>query len=44
MIGNDRRRISALWNVLQDASHRSWLATGDNARRGRAALRVLVGG
>ncbi|MEN3225145.1 MULTISPECIES: nucleotidyl transferase AbiEii/AbiGii toxin family protein [Mycolicibacterium] len=43
MIGNDRRRIAALWKALQDESHRSWLATGGNARRGRAALRVLVG-
>lgn len=43
MIGSDRRRITALWEVLQDESHRSWLATGSNARRGRAALRVLVG-
>lgn len=43
MIGSDRRRILALWQVLQDDNHRSWLATGTNARRGRAALRVLVG-
>lgn len=43
MIGSDRRRILALWQVLQDENHRSWLATGTNARRGRAALRMLVG-
>lgn len=43
MGGSDRRRISALWTELKDENHRSWLATGDNARRGRAALRVLVG-
>ncbi|WP_231963508.1 hypothetical protein [Mycobacterium adipatum] len=43
MIGSDRRRVTALWKVLQDENHRSWLATGRNARRGRAALRVLVG-
>ncbi|BBX28086.1 hypothetical protein GCM10009632_10440 [Mycolicibacterium alvei] len=39
MIGSDRRRITALWKVLKDENHRSWLATGGNARRGRAALR-----
>lgn len=44
MIGSDRRRVTALWKVLRDDSHRSWLATGNNARRGRAALQVLVGG
>ncbi len=43
MIGSDRRRIAALWKALQDENHRSWLACGGNARRGRAALRVLVG-
>ncbi|MGB2951189.1 MAG: hypothetical protein WBG14_00525 [Rhodococcus sp. (in: high G+C Gram-positive bacteria)] len=43
MIGSDLRRVTALWNVLQDEGHRSWLATGGNARRGRAALGVLVG-
>ena len=43
MIGSDRRRIVALWKVLEDENHRSWLATGGNVRRGRAALRVLVG-
>ncbi|MBS7549801.1 hypothetical protein KHA85_17445, partial [Dietzia sp. Marseille-Q0999] len=44
MFGNDRRRISALWDVLQDLDHRSWIATGTSSRRGHAALRVLVGG
>lgn len=44
MIGSDLRRVTALWNVLQDGNHRSWLATGNNARRGRAALQVMVGG
>jgi hypothetical protein len=43
MIGNDRKRIQALWRVLQDRDHRSWIATGPNARRGHGALRVLVG-
>jgi hypothetical protein len=44
MIGNDRRRIQALWRVLQDLDHQSWIATGTNSRRGHGALRVLVGG
>ena len=44
MIGNDRRRIWALWTVLQDLDHQSWIATGTNSRRGHGALRVLVGG
>ena len=43
MIGSDLRRVTALRKVLQDENHRSWLATGGNARRGRAALQVLVG-
>jgi hypothetical protein len=42
MIGSDRRRIEALWKVLQDVDHKSWIATGTDARRGHAALRVLV--
>lgn len=42
MIGSDRRRIEALWKVLQDVDHKSWIATGTDARRARAALRVLV--
>jgi hypothetical protein len=42
MIGSDRRRIEALWKVLQDLDHKSWIATGTDARRGHAALRVLV--
>ncbi|OBG81621.1 hypothetical protein A5699_08055 [Mycobacterium sp. E802] len=42
MVGSDRRRIAALWKVLQDDNHRSWLATGDRARSGRAALRLLA--
>ena len=42
MIGSDRRRIGALWKVLQDVDHKSWIATGTDARRGHAALRVLV--
>jgi len=43
MIGNDRRRIQALWKVLQDPDHQSWMATGTHSRRGHGALRVLVG-
>ena len=42
MIGSDRRRIEALWKVLQDVDHKSWIATGTDAGRARAALRVLV--
>ncbi len=42
MIGSDRQRIEALWKVLQDVDHKSWIATGKDARRGHAALRVLV--
>ena len=42
MIGSDRRRIEALWKVLQDVDHKSWIATGTDARRAHAALRVLV--
>lgn len=42
MIGSDRRRIEALWKVLQDVDHKSWIATGTDARRGHSALRVLV--
>ena len=42
MIGSDRRRIEALWKVLQDVDHKSWIATGTDASRGHAALRVLV--
>lgn len=42
-IGSDRKRLKALWNQLQDANHRSWIATGTAARRGRAALQVLAG-
>lgn len=44
MIGSDRKRIRALWAVLQDLDHHSWIATGANSRRGHGALRVLVGG
>ena len=43
MIGSDRKRIQALWKVLQDLDHRSWIATGTTSRRGHGALRVLVG-
>lgn len=43
MIGSDRKRIAALWTMLGDLGHRSWLATGTNSRRGHAALRVLIG-
>lgn len=43
MIGSDRRRILALWNVLQNLDHKSWVATGTYARRGHAGLRVLLG-
>lgn len=42
MIGSDRKRIAALWEVLQSTSHRSWIATGAGARRGHGALRILV--
>lgn len=42
MMGSDRQRIEALWKVLQDVDHKSWIATGTDARRGLAALRVLV--
>ena len=42
MAGSDRGRIEALWKVLQDVDHKSWIATGMDARRGHAALRVLV--
>lgn len=42
MIGSDRRRIEALWRVLRDVDHKSWIATGTDARRGHAALQVLV--
>jgi len=42
MIGSDRQRIEALWKVLQDVDHKSWIAIGTDARRGHAALRVLV--
>jgi hypothetical protein len=42
MIGSDRRRIEALWKVLQDVDHKSWIATGTDDGRARAALRVLV--
>jgi hypothetical protein len=44
MIGNDRRRIQALWRELQDLDHQSWIATGTNSRRGHGALRVLIAG
>lgn len=43
MAGSDERRIAALWKVLQNLDHRSWIATGANSRRGHAALQVLVG-
>ncbi|MDA0252896.1 MAG: hypothetical protein O3A42_18440 [Actinobacteria bacterium] len=42
MIGSDRRRIEALWKVLQDLDHKSWIATGTDASRGHAALQVLM--
>ena len=41
MIGNDLRRVQALWKVLQDRDHPSWIATGDRAREGHAALGVM---
>lgn len=44
MIGNDRRRILALWTVLKDLDHQSWIGTGTSSRRGHGALRLLVGG
>lgn len=43
MIGSDSKRISALWDALQDLDHPSWIAAGTSFRRGHAALRVLVG-
>lgn len=42
MIGSDHRQIEALWKVLQDLDHKSWIATGTDARRAHAVLRVLV--
>jgi hypothetical protein len=42
MIGNDQRRVRVLWTVLQDLDHRSWIATGPDATRGHAALRLLA--
>lgn len=44
MIGSDHRRVLTLWDVLQDPDHRPWIATGSDAARGHAALRLLVGG
>ncbi len=44
MAGSDHKRIAALWSVLRNLDHRSWIATGTDSRRGHAALRVLVGG
>lgn len=41
MIGSDLRRVQALWRVLQDRDHPSWIATGDRARLGHAALGVM---
>ncbi len=41
MTGSDRGRIRALWKVLQDRDHRSWLATGLAAAQGHAALLLL---
>ncbi|MGB3896320.1 MAG: hypothetical protein WA942_18990 [Mycolicibacter sinensis] len=43
MIGLDRRRVLGLWKELQDLGHKSWIATGRDAARGYAALRLLVG-
>lgn len=31
MAGSDQRRIAALWKVLQNLDHRSWIATGTNS-------------
>ena len=44
MIGNDRKRIWALWRAPQDLNHQSWIATGTNSRRGHGALRILADG
>lgn len=44
MVGTDRRRVQVLWEVLADLGHKSWIATGRDATRGHAALRLLVGG
>lgn len=41
MIGNDLRRVQVLWRILQDHDHPSWIATGDRARQGHAALEVM---
>lgn len=41
MIGSDMRRVQALWRVLQDRDHPSWIATGNLARHGHAALGVM---
>lgn len=43
LIGNDLRRVRALWSVLQDRDHPSWIATGQRAARGHAALEVICG-
>ncbi|MFV8160739.1 hypothetical protein ACNQVK_01050 [Mycobacterium sp. 134] len=44
MIGSDSKRIRALWSVLQDRGHPSWIAVGErSALRGHNALRILVG-
>lgn len=43
MAGSDGKRIRALWDELHDLDHRSWIATGERAARGHAALRVLLG-
>ena len=39
----DKRRLRALWAVLQDRDHKSWIAVDERADRGHAALRVLLG-
>jgi hypothetical protein len=43
MVGSDLRRVQALWRILHDRDHPSWIATGDRARLGHAALGVMCG-
>lgn len=43
MIGNDPKRVRALWSVLQDRDHPSWILVGQRpALRGYNALRILA--
>lgn len=43
LIGSDSKRIGALWTVLQDRDHPSWIAVGERpALRGHNALRIFA--